>query len=126
MADIGYDESLLHMASYDWRMAPQLLEERDNYFTLLMLRIETFKKMTGERSVLVAHSMGGSMVHYFLNFVEQKQLGWVERHIESVLTVGSSALGTPKSYAAQMSMETLELATILNQVSYVRQLKEYL
>jgi phospholipid:diacylglycerol acyltransferase len=58
LADLGYDESMLHMASYDWRMAPQMLEQRDHYFTLLMQRIETFKVMTGERVVIVAHSMG--------------------------------------------------------------------
>jgi hypothetical protein len=65
-------------------------------------------------------------VHYFLNFVEDKQLGWTERHVGSVVTVGSSSLGTPKGYAAQMSFETLELAGILNQVNYVRRLKEWL
>lgn len=30
---MGYDESNMHMASYDWRLPFRMLESRDRYFT---------------------------------------------------------------------------------------------
>jgi phospholipid:diacylglycerol acyltransferase len=34
LADVGYDSSSMFMFSYDWRLAPNKLEERDGYFTV--------------------------------------------------------------------------------------------
>jgi hypothetical protein len=33
LADVGYDESSMQMASYDWRLPLQYLEKRDHHFT---------------------------------------------------------------------------------------------
>jgi len=40
LADIGYDPTNLVTLGYDWRLAPQFLEERDGYFTQLKFYAE--------------------------------------------------------------------------------------
>ena len=40
LADIGYDPNNLVTLGYDWRLAPQMLEERDGYFTQLKFYTE--------------------------------------------------------------------------------------
>ena len=58
LADVGYTPKQLHMASFDWRLPPRLLEERDAYFSATVARIEALVRINKARAVLVAHSMG--------------------------------------------------------------------
>jgi phospholipid:diacylglycerol acyltransferase len=75
LADVGYDSSNMEMFSYDWRMSPKKLEERDGYFTKLKAAIEIAVKSTGEKCQLISHSMGTNHMFYFLQWVEKKEGG---------------------------------------------------
>ncbi|KAG0077225.1 hypothetical protein BGZ90_007505 [Linnemannia elongata] len=75
LAAIGYDNNNMYLASYDWRLSFANLENRDNYFSRLKSNLELSLKMTGEKSVLVAHSMGSNVMFYFFKWVESDKAG---------------------------------------------------
>lgn len=83
LSDVGYSPKQLHMAGYDWRVSPRVLESRDHFFSATVDRIESLVRINNQRAVLIAHSMGASVIHYLLNFAEHHRgKGWVDHHIE--------------------------------------------
>ncbi|KAI7899151.1 Lecithin:cholesterol acyltransferase-domain-containing protein [Cokeromyces recurvatus] len=111
LATIGYDTNTMHFASYDWRLAFGNLEVRDYYFSQLKAKIELSKQFTGLGSVIITHSMGGSMFPYFLKWVESDQGGkggpnWVNDHIESFVNIAGPLMGVPKAVTSLLSGET--------------------
>ncbi|CCM00154.1 uncharacterized protein FIBRA_02182 [Fibroporia radiculosa] len=62
LAVVNYDTNNLHLAPYDWRLSYYNLEKRDGYFTKLKATIEGFKTRDDRRVVLVAHSMGSTVM----------------------------------------------------------------
>ena len=124
LADVGYDGSLMTMMSYDWRLAYPMLEKRDGYFTKLRYTIEAFHRSTGEKVVLMSHSMGGTVVYYFLQWVcEEENNGgggggsdWVEKHVHSFVNIAGTLLGVPKAVPALLSGELKDTAAMLSQL----------
>jgi Lecithin:cholesterol acyltransferase len=49
------------MASYDWRMSPFSLEQRDHYMFKLKNMFETSYAISGNPSVMLSHSYGGQV-----------------------------------------------------------------
>lgn len=119
---IGYEPNKMLTASYDWRLSYLDLEVRDRYFTKLKLQIELQLEHSGEKTVLVGHSMGSQVVFYFLKWVEASGdrygnggKGWVEKHIDSFVDVAGTLLGAPKCVPAMISGEmkdTIQLNTL--------------
>ena len=119
---IGYDSNKMMTASYDWRLSYLDLEIRDRYFTKLKLQIELGLEHSGEKTVLVGHSMGSQVVFYFLKWVEASGKnygnggpGWVDKHIEAFIDVAGTLLGAPKCVPALISGEmkdTIQLNTL--------------
>lgn len=119
---IGYDSNKMMTASYDWRLSYLDLEIRDRYFTKLKLQIELGLEHSGEKTVLVGHSMGSQVVFYFLKWVEASGKnygnggpGWVDKHIEAFIDVTGTLLGAPKCVPALISGEmkdTIQLNTL--------------
>ncbi|KAG9292687.1 hypothetical protein G9A89_008274 [Geosiphon pyriformis] len=116
-ASIGYDSNNMHLAAYDWRLSIYNLETRDKYYSKLKGTIEMAKKLDRKKSVIVAHSLGSTVVLYFLKWVESPMGGnggpnWVNDHIESFINIGGPLLGLPKALSALLSGEmrdTVEL-----------------
>ena len=72
LARVGYDESSMALAAYDWRLSALALERRDQYFTRLRATVELLVEGNGgERAVLVGHSLGSVVLHHFLSWVER-------------------------------------------------------
>lgn len=110
LAVINYDTNNLLLASYDWRLSLYNLEERDSYFSRLKASIEGFRRRENRRVVLVAHSMGSTVVLYFMKWVESPEHGkggprWVEENIEAVVSIAGTHLGVVKSMSAFLSGE---------------------
>ncbi|CAO1636915.1 unnamed protein product [Sympodiomycopsis kandeliae] len=112
LAVIGYDPNSLYMASYDWRLSYGNLQVRDKFFTRLKLRIEQNLILHGQKTVLVAHSMGSSVALYFMKWVEAEGPGfgnggssWCEDHLEAFTSIAGTFLGVPKAMAALLSGE---------------------
>ncbi|KAJ7928488.1 Lecithin:cholesterol acyltransferase-domain-containing protein [Mycena leptocephala] len=62
LAAVNYDTNNLHLAPYDWRLSYYNLEERDGYFSRLKSTIEGFKQRQNRKTVIVAHSMGATVL----------------------------------------------------------------
>mmetsp|Transcript_670 Transcript_670/g.1073 ORF Transcript_670/g.1073 Transcript_670/m.1073 type:complete len:691 (-) Transcript_670:39-2111(-) len=124
LADVGYDGTSMSMLSYDWRLGYEYLESRDGYFSKLKAAIETHHKTSGEKAVLVSHSMGGTVTYYFLQWVvtDAKHGGggggkdWVERHVHSFVNIAGTLLGVPKSIPALLSGELKDIAVLMPQI----------
>lgn len=73
LAPLGYDESSVHLASYDWRLRFDNLERRDAYFSDLKRTVEHMSAIAGgEPAVFVTHSMGYNVLSYFLQWVHSR------------------------------------------------------
>lgn len=70
LARLGYDESGVHLAAFDWRMRFSDLERRDRWFSRLKLATEELYRVNGGRKVVfLSHSMGANLFGYFLQWV---------------------------------------------------------
>lgn len=113
LADVGYDASSMTMEAYDWRLAFQLLEKRDGYFTHLKHKIEAYHKSTGKKVILTSHSMGAIVVHYFFAWVTESKnrrgggggKKWVDKHVHAYVNIAGSQLGVAKASSAILSGE---------------------
>ncbi|CAH0514092.1 unnamed protein product [Peronospora belbahrii] len=94
----------LVVATYDWRLPPSKLQERDKYFDLLKKKIEYTVELDGNDGglVVIAHSMGNGILRYFLEWLKD-EVGrknwqkWIDRHISAYFAVGSPLLGSAES-----------------------------
>lgn len=127
LADVGYDSDRMSMMSFDWRLGYRNLERRDGYFTKLKHTIEGHYETTGEKVVLISHSMGGTVTHYFLQWVvAEKRYGgggggknWVEMFIHSWINLAGTLLGVPKATPALLSGELKDTAVISPQLGSI-------
>lgn len=83
---------------YDWRRIPEDLQDT---WTFLQGQIEATVKSTGLRVVLVSHSMGGPMTHYFLTQVVSAE--WKDAHIETWFACAPPTAGAPVAVKALLS-----------------------
>jgi len=92
----GYEEGTnLEAASYDWRLSPKHLEERDGYFTNTMKKIEEMHDRTGLPVVLVCHSLGCRVAQHLLAFAHARDDAWCDKHVHAYMPVGAPHLGAP-------------------------------
>ena len=90
---------------YDWRLPPELLEQRDRSFSRLQRKIElVVEEQEDDVNVLdpgvtlVALSLGNLYVQYFFKYLET-ELGnkglekWVEKHVYALVMAGAPYLG---------------------------------
>ncbi|KAJ1666290.1 phospholipid:diacylglycerol acyltransferase [Coemansia sp. RSA 1813] len=114
LAVLGYDCTDMTLAAYDWRLSYSDLERRDQYFSNLQSRIErALRTGGGKKTVMIAHSMGSQVIHYFMKWVESPKGGkggkrWVNDHIEAVVTLAGTPLGVPKTLSSLLSGEQRE------------------
>lgn len=124
LADVGYDGSNMSMMSYDWRLGYELLETRDGYFTKLKATIEAHHATTGEKVVMISHSMGGTVSYYFLQWVvANTKVGgggggkdWIEKHLQAFINISGTLLGVPKAIPALLSGELKDTAVLFPQL----------
>eukprot|EP01105_Mastigella_eilhardi_P020016 TRINITY_DN4741_c0_g1_i1.p1 TRINITY_DN4741_c0_g1~~TRINITY_DN4741_c0_g1_i1.p1 ORF type:complete len:1062 (-),score=244.48 TRINITY_DN4741_c0_g1_i1:53-3190(-) len=117
LEDFGYTESNLVVASYDWRLPPCYVEERDHFHSKLQKKITKIVKETNEKVVIVGHSMGNRTIQYFLNKVKnQSDTGrqWIKDHIHTFLAVGPPFLGAPKALRGVITGDRLGLEGLLS------------
>eukprot|EP00923_Selenidium_pygospionis_P028475 GHVN01051132.1.p1 GENE.GHVN01051132.1~~GHVN01051132.1.p1 ORF type:complete len:564 (+),score=162.02 GHVN01051132.1:2580-4271(+) len=109
------------MMSYDWRLAFPMLEKRDGQLTKWKKTIESFVETTGEKVVIVSHSMGCSLTLFFFEWVTREVsdggggggADWVENHIASFVSLAGPFLGVAKTVPALLSGEMRDTAVLL-------------
>lgn len=121
LAVVGYDSNSQFMAAYDWRLSFDELEKRDHFFTKLKNLIEIAQVTNNnEKVVVVSHSWGSSLVMYFIQWVEDREEGWVDRHIHSTVLIGAPLLGLPKSVTSLLSGEMRDTVELPGPLDYLR------
>ncbi|KAG9130004.1 hypothetical protein Leryth_026740 [Lithospermum erythrorhizon] len=117
LARIGYEEKNMYMAAYDWRLSFQNTEVRDQTLSRIKTQIELMVATSGEKAVIIPHSMG---VIYFLHFMKWVEApapmggggepDWCAKHIKSVMNIGGPFLGVPKAVSGLFSAEAKDIA----------------
>eukprot|EP01129_Flabellula_baltica_P010969 TRINITY_DN4711_c0_g1_i2.p1 TRINITY_DN4711_c0_g1~~TRINITY_DN4711_c0_g1_i2.p1 ORF type:complete len:598 (-),score=128.54 TRINITY_DN4711_c0_g1_i2:237-2030(-) len=104
---LGYDTNDIYMASYDWRLALELNNERDHYFDKLKMNIELLRKSSGEKVTIISHSMGSIMALQFMKYSDESTelKNWVDENIDSWINIGGPLLGVMKSVSSYISGE---------------------
>ena len=114
---VGYKEGRnLDAAPYDWRLPPRILEERDHFFTRTMTKVEKlYSQNNNTPVVLLCHSQGAKIGHYFLNFAKsQRGQTWIDQHIHTYMPVGGAHLGAPKALRSIISGDRMGLDAFLS------------
>ncbi|KAM0037305.1 putative transferase [Helianthus debilis subsp. tardiflorus] len=117
LASIGYEEKNMYMAAYDWRLSFQNTEIRDQTLSRMKSNIELMVATSGEKVVVIPHSMGTLYFMHFMKWAEAPQpLGggggpnWCAKHIKAVMNIGGPLLGLPKIVAGLFSAEAKDIA----------------
>jgi hypothetical protein len=95
-SELGYVKGKnLDAAPYDWRVPPSVTEERDGYLTKTKQRIEQlYHDNHNVPVILLCHSMGCKMGHYFLNFAKiHWGQAWLDTYIHAYMPVGAPHCG---------------------------------
>merc|ERR1719199_2009447 len=80
---------------------------------MLAATIERMVQRSGEKAIIVAHSMGGNFMLYLMQWVTRERgSAWVDEHIRSVVKIATPALGVPKTLAALLSGEARDTAEL--------------
>lgn len=116
LSTLGYDNSSLYATTYDWRIPPSKLQERDKQFTKMMGVIETAVNINeGRAAYILAHSMGNRLVHYFLCWVKKHHgQEWIDKYVESFIAVGAPWLGSFKTVRSTVVGEKFGLDLFLS------------
>ncbi|XP_076926045.1 phospholipid:diacylglycerol acyltransferase 1-like [Bidens hawaiensis] len=117
LARVGYEEKNMYMAAYDWRLSFQSTEVRDQTLSRIKSNIELMVEISGQKAVIIPHSMG---VLYFLHFMKWVEApppmgggggpDWCAKHIKAVMNIGGPLLGAPKALAGLFSAEAKDIA----------------
>mmetsp|Transcript_1754 Transcript_1754/g.6401 ORF Transcript_1754/g.6401 Transcript_1754/m.6401 type:complete len:592 (+) Transcript_1754:1-1776(+) len=96
----GYDPTSLHAMPYDFRLLPHKLELRDGYFSHFKAKMEVEVRRTGQRSIVIAHSLGCKVFAYFLEWLKadvgaNSRDVWIDRHVAIYVANGNPILGSP-------------------------------
>ncbi|GLE04446.1 hypothetical protein PINS_up013388 [Pythium insidiosum] len=118
------EPSEIVVATYDWRLPPSRLQERDHFFLSLKHKSTGASLVGGFQSsddccclsvehavathasggglVVIAHSMGNNVFRYFLAWL-QHEVGrnhwrrWIDRHVAAFFAIGAPLLGSPEA-----------------------------
>ncbi|ETV96537.1 hypothetical protein H310_10248 [Aphanomyces invadans] len=106
----------LMVASYDWRLPPSKLQERDHYFYTLQQKIEDAVVQNKSPGIVVlAHSLGNNVFRYFLEWLRRQfdspaaYQTWLDSHIASYFAVGAPFLGSAESIESLTSGSSVTL-----------------
>ena len=112
LIDLGYQDHNLQALTYDWRLSPRNLHDRDKKFHQMKSQIEILHLANREKVLLMGHSQGGKFIHYFLHWIaDNAGRDWIDQHIEGMVGLGIPWTGAPKSLRTIVSGDSMGLPT---------------
>ncbi|KAL6071761.1 Phospholipid--sterol O-acyltransferase [Balamuthia mandrillaris] len=126
VAELGYDPgTTVNAAPYDFRLPPSVMDARDNFFSDMMVKIESLVKaqergiqpQSSPGVIIIAHSLGNNVFRYFLEWLKKEKgefnyQSWIDRHISDYIAIGAPLLGSPSGVEAVLSGVTFGLPRI--------------
>lgn len=100
LADIGYDPQSMAVMSYDWRLSPRKVHDRDGFFFQLRNSLRFLCQKNRRRAVVVSHSYGATVAVAFFRWAEQRESGFMDRHVAYYINVGGTVMGIGKAASA--------------------------
>eukprot|EP00123_Amoebidium_parasiticum_P001264 comp12311_c0_seq1/m.7154 comp12311_c0_seq1/g.7154 ORF comp12311_c0_seq1/g.7154 comp12311_c0_seq1/m.7154 type:complete len:1076 (-) comp12311_c0_seq1:32-3259(-) len=95
--ELAYNSIHMFAMPYDWRLSPDMMQERDGYFLRIKKRIEAIYEHNQMPAVAIGHSQGNSVFLHFMRWLEHEYPDqwedWVERHVGSYYGLGAPLLG---------------------------------
>jgi len=75
--------------------------------------IETMVSINGHKALVVSHSMGGNLWHYFQQWVMHRiHPNWIHDHIYSEVMISAPMLGLPKAYYSLLMGDNRDFAAM--------------
>jgi lysophospholipase-3 len=119
LENIGYvDGGSLVGAPYDWRLAPDGLDQKPTYsgvntlpyFEKLKILIETTVAFNGGRKAhIISHSMGGPVA---LAFLHRQSTAWKDQYIASFIAISPPFGGSIKTVRAVLSGDNFDAPVV--------------
>jgi hypothetical protein len=107
----------LRAITYDWRMGPQELRRDGTFDKIKQLIEQTYMINNNTRVHIAGHSLGAPILSYFLaSHVSQE---WKDKYIESLISLGGTFGGSPKSSMGLVIGTTFSLPLVTR--SYIRE-----
>lgn len=120
LADIGYDSSSLAVATYDWRLSPDLLQERDGFFYRMKhLILQLYEQHHEQRIIIIGHSYASTVLVAFLRWAEEREPEFLNTHISGIINIGGLTLGAFKTLSATLFgdvRDTLDIPRVFRRV----------
>eukprot|EP00796_Vickermania_ingenoplastis_P012029 gene12029-8282_t len=112
LADIGYDQSSIAVATYDWRLSPDLMQQRDGFYVRTKHLILQLYEQHQRPVAIIGHSYAIRVLVEFLQWTEEKENGFLNKYISHIVNVGGIALGAPKTLSATLFGDVQDTLTI--------------
>jgi phospholipid:diacylglycerol acyltransferase len=100
LADIGYDPQSMAVMSYDWRLSPRKSQERDGFFFQMRNSLRFLCQKNKQRAVVISHSFGATVAVAFFRWAEQREKGFMDRHVAYYVNIGGTTMGIGKAASA--------------------------
>ena len=82
LSDVGYTIQNMHMASYDWRLKYEDLENRDSFFSGLKSKVELLYNTNHQiKIVVISHSMGTPVWLHYMQWISKIDSKWIDTYI---------------------------------------------
>ncbi|KAG5510643.1 hypothetical protein JKF63_06941 [Porcisia hertigi] len=102
LADIGYDPQSMAVITYDWRLSPDKAHERDGFYYQMRNSLRFLCQKNRNRAVVISHSYGTTVALAFFRWAEQREEGFMDRHIAYYVNVGGVTMGAGKAASAML------------------------
>lgn len=100
LADIGYDPQSMAVMSYDWRLSPRKAHDRDGFFFQLRNSMRFLCQKNRRRAVVISHSYGATVAVAFFRWAEERETGFMNRHVAYYINLGGTTMGIGKAASA--------------------------
>ncbi|GET86364.1 phospholipid:diacylglycerol acyltransferase, putative [Leishmania tarentolae] len=100
LADIGYDPQNMAVLTYDWRLSPSKAHARDGFFYQVRNSLRFLCRKNKKRAVVISHSYGATVTLDFFRWAEQRESGFMDRHVAYYINVGGVTMGVGKAASA--------------------------
>ncbi|XP_011270612.1 hypothetical protein CAOG_08941 [Capsaspora owczarzaki ATCC 30864] len=96
-SELLYDVQSIVAVPYDWRLSPDMLEQRDMLFTSVRERIQFAVRHKKHPAIIMAHSQGNSLFLYFVDWLKlhypTSWQSWLDENVWAYFGLGAPLLG---------------------------------